>query len=160
MERVCLTAIFGLLCHTALAEKNLNLTMGARDESQADNSFPALGFTADFGHDEWVFRPELGFSLSFDPVGSGDEAEFAAGAIGYWDAAAFRAHFGVGVSSLSADLVTDSATKSGIYVHGGLSWGTSRRLGFDIRYLKANPSSVRGTSVGGDYVQLALLIGW
>jgi hypothetical protein len=161
MHRAYLTAILGLICQAASAETNLNLTLGARDQSHPNDRLPALGFAADFGRDDWLFRPELGLSLSFDPVGGGDEAELSAGAVGYWDAAAFATHFGVGVSSASADLVNDSETSLGIYVHGGLTWGTfGQRMGFDVRYLKARESTVGGAPVGGDYVQLAFLIGW
>jgi hypothetical protein len=161
MHRVYLTAILSLLGHAALADTNINLTVGPRDETHSEDRLPALGFAADFGPDAWVFRPELGITLSFDLVGSGDEAELGAGAIGYWDAAAFTAHFGIGASSLSADLLGDSATNSGLYVHGGLSWaGGWRRIGFDVRYVKTRESNIGGTSVGGGFVQLAFLIGF
>lgn len=161
MHRVYLGLIIGVVWHGALAETNLSLTAGARDELRVGDRFPALGFATDFGRDEWAFRPELGGSLTFDPVGGGDEAELSAGAIAYWDAAALRVHFGVGASSLAADLVNDSATTLGLYLHGGLSWGRSaRRVGFDIRYLNAHESRVNGALAGGDYMQFALLFSW
>jgi hypothetical protein len=161
MHRAYAIVIAGLLCHAARAESHFDVTAGFRDEAHAADLLPAAGLSADFGRDEWLFRPELGISLSLDSLGGNDEAELSAGCIAYWRAAAFGAHFGVGALSLSTDLINDSATNPGLYVHGGLSWGTSaRRAGFDIRYVKARESNLGGAPVGGDYMQLALLLGW
>jgi len=162
MRRLLLATIIGASTTAVVAEPYVNLTAGTRDETDSEERLPALGLTVDFGRDAWPVRPELGFSIGFDPLYGGDETEFFAGAVGYWDGTgSTRFHLGGGFSNVSSDWGANTGSSTGIFLHGGASWPARRhRIGVDVRYLDADDIEPFGTPYPVGYFQIAVLFQW
>ena len=161
MRRWLLVLVVASSANAALAETNVTLVAGNRDETDREDRLPAVGVGADFGKEHWRIRPEFAFAIGFDPLYGGDETEISIGGIGYWDAKAARIHFGAGLSDLSSDWGANSGSSTTAYVHGGATWPIkTRRLGFDVRYLDADNFTVAGGSFPVGYLQVGVMFIW
>ena len=150
-----LCTVYAQAAHPA----NLSLTVGSRDETGAEDRLLSAGVAVDVGSTGWPVRPEFGATIGLDPVFGGDETELSLGAVRYWNSSAARFHLGFGLARVASDFGANSGTSSGVYCHGGMSWGrTSTRVGLDIRYLNAEDFEVSGARFPVGYLQIALLI--
>ena len=158
MRHLLLAALLAAYAQTAVAA-NLSLTLGTRDETGAEDRLPAAGIAVDIGSAGWPMRPEFGAAIGLDPVHGGDESELSLGAVKYWPVSAGRIHLGLGLSTVSFEFGANSGTSSGVYGHGGMSWGRrSTRVGLDLRYLDADDPEISGARFAVGYFQMALLV--
>ena len=161
MSRWLAVLIAVLFTDAVIAELNVNLTAGNRDETDLEDVLPAVGVAVDLGQSRWPIRPELGVTLGFDPFYGGDETELSVGGVRFWDAGKSRVHFGAGFSEMSKDWGANVGSTTSVYAHGGATWPVStRRLGFDVRYLDADEFMAWGVPFPVGYVQVALVFVW
>ena len=65
------------------------------------------------------------------------------------------------VCVLKKALLKNVGSSSSLYAHGGATWPVStRRLGFDVRYLDADEFMAWGVPFPVGYVQVALVFVW
>lgn len=140
-----------------LAETNVTLLLGIRDEHDSEERLPAAGVAADFGPTEWLIRPEIALLSGFDPLYGGAENELNVGAVHYWRLPKYRVHLAAGLALVSSSFGYNEGSSSGVYAHGGIDWKVRTRLflGADLRWLKASDFTVDGSSFPLGYTQLA-----
>lgn len=149
-----------------LAEVNLGLSLGLRDEDDEDHTFGVFGLTADFGGNSWWVRPEVGFFTSINPLDGADKIEKSLGVIHSWRHPRYRVNLGAGFTSVPAQDLDETA--HGGYVHGGVEYVREEgsAFGLDLRYVNAegleDPGSplFPGGPVSVDYIQISFVINW
>lgn len=155
---VLLLAALG--ARTAIAAPQFGLLGGIRYED-SDDQLPTVAGTLILGEGTWRVRPELDLSLTYDPLFNGSETETGLGAVAHWDVKKTRIHLGAGLSSIHPDFGANSGSSTGLHVHAGATWPVkSRRMGFDVRYLRADDLDVSGGSFPVGYYQIAFSFLW
>ena len=146
----------------AVADLNLNLEVGIRDETHSETRWPALSLVTDFGSASWIVRPEVGLAVGMTDIYGGNATELTAGIVHYWTRPKLRVHLGGGLSALSSVPGYGKGSTNGVCAHTGVGWPVGRKLelGLDLRSLWAESIEVNETEFSVGYLQISFLIGW
>jgi len=157
-----LTLLLLLGATSLLAEVNLGINLGIRDQDDEDHSFGVFGLTCDFGGNSWIVRPEVGAFTSFDPFDGGSKIEKSLGLVHSWRWPRFRVNLGAGVASIPAQALLAEGSSTGGYVHGGVEYVREEgsAFGLDLRAGRAGEVEDGGDRFSVDYVQVAFVIHW